>query len=221
MEGNKNNNLSNMSAINNYFKNFECDERTSRLVERILQEYKPLLRWIKNRPNKWGDDFKEDLYQYTMYNLVVNTYNRVHKHNMSDCEIIKYGPMSIYRAYADSVKNLPVNIRELREYPYSIDEDSDDSNMPAGHILPPTGYDCNLERSGEPSLDDLVDSLPCDDKTKKAILLIAQGYKQVEAAEAIGIRKNTLSMKLKALRESSKFKSWLLENRIDFKKMMQ
>lgn len=206
-----------MSCINKYFKNFECDEHTTDLVNRILQEYKPLLRWIRNRPNKFGEDFKEDLYQYTMYNLCVNTWNRVHKHQMSDEEILKYAPMSIYRAYADSVKNLPVNIRELREYPHSIDDDYDESGrIEPGHVLTPTEEDDNLERSGEPTLEELVSSLPCDDKTKQAVLLMAQGYKQVEVAEIIGMRKNTLNMRLKALRESDKFRAWIKLNNIKF-----
>lgn len=210
-----------MSAINNYYKDFECDERTNRLVERILKEYKPLLRWIKNRPCKYGDDFKNDIYQMTMYNLCVNTYNRAHNHNMTDEQIVGYGPSSLYKAWMDAYKNMPVNIRELREYPYSIDEDSDDKDMPSGHILSPTDEDDELTRIGEPTIEDLVASMPCDDLLKKAILLIAQGYKQVEAAEMLGMRRNTLNMRMKALRESSKFKAWLLENGIDFKKMMQ
>lgn len=205
-----------MSCINRYFKDFECDERTTLLVERIMEEYKPLLRWIRNRQNKWGDDFKEDLYQYTLYNLTVNTWNRVNKHNMSDEEILKYAPMSIYRAYADSVKNMPVNIREIREYPHSIDDDySETGRMEPGHVLVPTSTDDNLERSGEPCLEELIDSLPCDDSLKTAILMIAHGYKQFEAAEELGIPRNTLSTRLKSLRESKKFKDWAKLNNIN------
>ena len=202
-----------MSCINRYFKDFTCDERTTRLVERIMEEYKPLLRWIKNRPNKYGEDFKQDLYQYMCYNLVVNTWNRVHKHQMTDEEIVKYGPSSIYKAYLDSVKNMPVNIRELREYPYYVNDDSD-SDTP-GTVLSPLQNDDNLERSGELSLEELIDTLPCGDSTKQAILLMTKGYKQNEAAEALGIPHNTLSTRLKALRESDKFKSWAKLNNIN------
>lgn len=204
-----------MSSINNYYKDFECDERTTRLVERILQEYKPLLRWIRNRPNKWGDDFKEDLYQYTMYNLVLNTYNRVNEHNMTDEDIIKYAPTSICRAYSTSVRNMPVNIRELKEYPYSIDEDEDDNGMPAGHILSPTEEDENLNRLGEPSLEELIETLPCDDSLKTAILMMAQGYKQIEAAEALGIPSKRLAMRMIAFRSSKKLGEWLKNNKIE------
>lgn len=198
-----------MSCINRYFKDFTCDERTTRLVERIMEEYKQLLRWIRNRPNKWGEDFKEDLFQYTMYNLIVNTYNRVNRHNMTDDEIVGYGPSSIYKAYLDSVKNLPVNIREIREYPHSIDDDYDETGrMEPGHVLVPNSTDDNLERSGEPDLEELIESLPCDDSLKTAILMMAQGFKQNEAAEALNIPRNTLSMRLKSLRESDKFRKW-------------
>ena len=198
-----------MSCINRYFKDFTCDDRTTRLVERIIQEYKPLLKWIRNRQNKWGEDFKLDLYQYTLYNICVNTWNRVNKHNMTDEDILKYAPMSIYRAYADSVKNMPVNIREIREYPHSIDDDIDESGrMEPGHVLVPTSTDDNLERSGEPTLEELIDSLPCDDSLKTAIFMMSQGFKQAEAAEALNIPRNTLSMRLKALRESDKFRKW-------------
>lgn len=204
-----------MSTINNYYKDFECDERTTRLVEHILDEYKPLLRWIKNRPCKYGDDFKNDIYQMTLYNLCVNTYNRVHNHNMSDEQIVGYGPSSLYKAWMDAYKNMPVNIRELKEYPYAIDEDSDDKDMPAGHILPPTDEDEGLKRAGEPDLDELVESLPCDDSIKTAILMMAQGYKQFEAAEALNIPRNTLSMKLKAFRSSKELDEWLKYNKIE------
>lgn len=198
-----------MSSISNYYKNFECDSRTSRLVEKIMEEYKQLLRWIKNRPNKYGNDFKEDLYQMTLYNLTLNTFNRVHNHDCTDEEIVRYGSQSIYTAYLTSIRNLPVNFRELREYPHSIDEDYDENGrMPTGHVLSPTSTDDNLERLGELSLEELIESLPCDESTKKAILLIAQGYKQVEVAEMLGMHKNTLNMKLKSLRESKKFKYW-------------
>lgn len=199
-----------MSCINNYYKDFECDEHTTDLVNRILQEYKPLLRWIRNRQNKWGDEFKLDLYQYTLYNLCVNTWNRLHKHNMSDEEILKYAPMSIYRSYADSVKNMPVNIRELREYPYYVTDESD-SDTP-GTVLSPLQEDENLNRAGSKTLEELIESLPCDDSLKTAIFMMSQGFKQCEAAEAIGIKKNTLSMKLKALRESDKFRDWVKLN---------
>ena len=205
-----------MSCINNYYKNFECDTRTTRLVEQILEEYKPLLRWIKNRQNRWGDDFKEDLYQYTLYNLTVNTWNRVNKHKMSDEEILKYAPMSIYRAYADSVKNMPVNIREIREYPHSIEEDYNETGrMEPGHVLVPTSTDDKLERSGEPELEDLIDSLPCDDSLKTAILMMAQGYKQIDAVLALNIPRNTLSKRLKAFRNSVKFKEWAKLNDVN------
>lgn len=202
-----------MSCINRYFKDFTCDDRTTNLVNRILQEYKPLLRWIKNRPNKYGEDFKQDLYQYMCYNLVVNTWNRVHKHQMTDEEIVKYGPSSIYKAYLDSVKNMPVNIRELREYPYYVTDESD-SDTP-GTVLSPLQEDENLNRAGSKTLEELIESLPCDDSLKTAIFMMSQGFKQCEASEAIGIKKNTLSMKLKALRESDKFKSWAKLNNIN------
>lgn len=198
-----------MSSVSNYYKNFECDSRTSRLVEKIMEEYKQLLRWIRNRPNKYGNDFKEDLYQMTLYNLTLNTFNRVHNHDCTDEEIIRYGSQSIYTAYLTSIKNLPVNMTKLDIYPHSIDEDYDESGiMPTGHILSPTSTDDNLERLGELSLEELIESLPCDESMKKAILLIAQGYKQVEAAEMLGINKKNLSAKLKSLRESKKFKAW-------------
>lgn len=199
------------------YKDFTVDERTKGLVERIMKEYKQLLRWIKNRPNRWGDDFKEDLYQMTLYNVVVNTYNRVNNHDYTDEEVIKYGAQTIYKAYLDSVKNLPVNMTKLDVYPHSIDDDYDESGrIEPGHVLTPIEEDDNLERSGEPTLEELVSSLPCDDKTKQAILLMAQGYKQVEVAEIIGMRKNTLNMRLKALRESDKFLAWIKLNNIKF-----
>ena len=211
-----------MSAINNYFKDFECDERTKRLVERILKEYRQLLRWVRNRPNKYGEDFKQDIYQYTMYNLCLNIYSRVHKTDMTDDEVIKLAPMSIYRAYTTSVKNLPTNIKKLDEYPYSIDDDYDETGkMLPGHILVPVEEDKNLERAGEPSLEELIASLPCDDSLKTAILMLAQGYRNTEAAEAIGIAPNSLWSRLKYFRESKRFKAWILENRIDFEKMMR
>lgn len=198
-----------MSCINRYYKDFICDARTTRLVERIMDEYKQLLRWVRNRPNKYGEDFKLDLYQLTLYNLTVNTWNRVHNHEYTDDEIIGYGAQSIYKAYLDSIKNLPVNIREFREYPHSIDEDIDETGrMKPGHVLVPTEEDDNLNRAGSKSLEELISSLPCDDSLKDAIYLICQGYRQIDAAEILGIRKNTLSMRLKALRESNKFKDW-------------
>ena len=198
-----------MSCINRYFKDFTCDERTTRLVEKIMDEYKQLLRWIRNRPNKWGEDFKEDLFQYTMYNLIVNTYNRVNRHDMTDDEIVGYGPSSIYKAYLDSVKNLPVNIREIREYPSSIDDDYDETGrMEPGHVLVPTVEDENLNRAGSKNLEELIESLPCDDSLKAAILMMTEGFKQNEAASALNIPRNTLSMRLKALRESDKFRKW-------------
>lgn len=125
---------------------------------------------------------------------------------MTDEEIVKYGPSSIYKAYLDSVKNMPVNIRELREYPYYVNDDSD-SDTP-GTVLSPLQNDGNLERSGELSLEELINSLPCDDSLKTAILMMTEGFKQNEAAEALGIPRNTLSMRLKALRESDKFRKW-------------
>lgn len=209
-----------MSAINNYFKDFECDERTSRLVERILREYRPLLRWIRNRPNKYGEDFKEDLYQYTMYNVCLNVHNRVHKTAMTDDEVIKLAPMSIYRAYSTSVKNMPTNLKELREYPHSIDDDYDETGkLQPGHVLVPAEDDGNLERAGEPTLEELIDSLPCDDSLKTAILMMAQGYRNIDAAEAIGIEPNLLWSRIKYFREGKKFKAWMKENGIYFKKM--
>lgn len=211
-----------MSAINNYYKTFECDERTNRLVERILKEYRPLLRWIRNRQNKYGEDFKEDLYQYTMYNVCLNVYNRVHKTDMTDDEVIKLAPMSIYRAYTTSVKNMPTNLKELREYPHSIDDDYDESGkMQPGHVLVPAKDDDNLERAGEPTLDELIESLPCNEELKTAILMLAQGYRNTEAAEAIGIAANALWARIKCFRESKKFKAWAKEKGIDFEKMMQ
>lgn len=198
-----------MSCLNNHYKDFIVDERTKRLVERILIEYKQLLRWVKNRPNRWGDSFKEDLYQMTLYNVIINTYNRVNNHEYTDEEIIGWGAQSIYKAYCDSVKNLPVNMKNMDMYPHSIEEDTDESGrMPAGHVLAPTSTDDNLERSGEPTLEELVDSLPCDDSLKAAILMMSNGYKQIEAANALNIPRNTLSMRIKALRESEKFKAW-------------
>ncbi len=202
-----------MSCINRYYKDFECDKRVTMLVEKIMDEYKPLLRWIKNRACKYGDDFKNDIYQITLYNLCVNTYNRVHKHNMTDEEIIGYGPSSLYKAWMDAYKNLPVNMRELREYPYYVNDDSD-SDTP-GTVLSPLQNDDNLERSGELSLEELINSLPCGDSTKQAILLMTKGYKQNEAAESLGIPRNTLSMRLKALRESDNFKAWAKLNNIN------
>ncbi len=202
-----------MSCINRYYKDFECDKRVTMLVEKIMDEYKPLLRWIKNRACKYGDDFKNDIYQITLYNLCVNTYNRVHKHNMTDEEIIGYGPSSLYKAWMDAYKNLPVNMRELREYPYYVNDDSD-SDTP-GTVLSPLQNDDNLERSGEPTLEELIASLPCDDSLKTAILMMAQGFKQNEAAEALNIPRNTLSMRLKALRESDKFRKWAKLNNIN------
>lgn len=204
-----------MSSINNYYKDFTVDDRTKHLVERIMKEYKQLLRWIKNRPNKYGDDFKEDLYQMTLYNLTLNTYSRVNKSNCTDEEVIKYGAQSIYKAYLTSIKNLPVNMTKLDVYPYSIDEDYDESGrLLTGHVLVPAENDENLERLCNKTLEELVDSLPCDESTKKAILLIAQGYKQVEAAQMLGINKKALNSKLKVLRESKKFKSWAKKNGI-------
>ena len=211
-----------MSAINRYYKDFECDDRTTRLVERILREYMPLLRWIKNRPNKYGEDFKLDLYQMTLYNLCLNIHNRVHKTGMTDDEVIKYAPMSIYRAYTTSVMNMPTNLKELREYPHSIDDDYDESGkMQPGHVLVPAEEDENLERAGELSLEELIATLPCDDSLKAAILMMAQGYKQIEAANALGIPRNTLSMRIKCFRESKKFKAWAKEKGINFEKIMK
>ena len=205
-----------MSSINNYYKDFECDERTTRLVERIMEEYKPLLRWVKNRPNKYGEDFKLDLYQMTLYNLTLNTYNRVHKHNYTDDEIIRYGAQSIYMAYLTSVRNLPVNIAMLDVYPHSIDEDYDENGrVPSGHILVPTEEDENLNRLGEPSLEELIETLPCDDSLKTAILMMAQGYKQIEAAEALGIPSKRLAMRMMAFRSSKKLGEWLKNNKIE------
>lgn len=204
-----------MSTLNRYFKTFECDQRTKMLVEKIMEEYKQLLRWVKNRPNKFGEDFKLDLYQMTLYNVIVNTYNRVHNHDFTDEEIIGWGAQTIYKAYQDAYKNLPVNMKNLDVYPHSIDDDYDESGrIEPGHVLTPTEEDDNLERSGEPTLEELVSSLPCDDKIKQAVLLMAQGYKQVEVAEIIGMRKNTLNMRLKALRESDKFRAWIKLNNI-------
>lgn len=198
-----------MSCVSNYYKTFECDSRTTELVNRILQEYKPLLRWIRNRPNKYGEDFKQDLYQMTLYCLIVNTNNRVHNHDYTDEEIIRWGAQSIYKAYQDAYKNLPANMKNLDMYASSIDEDTDESGrMPAGHVLAPTSIDDNLERSGEPTLEELIESLPCDDSLKTAILMMTHGFKQNEAAEALNIPRNTLSMRLKALRESDKFRKW-------------
>lgn len=202
-----------MSSINNYYKDFTVDERTKRLVERIMKEYKQLLRWIRNRPNKYGDDFKEDLYQMTLYNLTLNTYSRVNKNNCTDEEIVGYGAQSIYKAYLTSIKNLPVNMTKLDVYPYSIDEDYDESGrLLTGHVLVPAENDENLESLGDKKLEELVDSLPCDESTKKAILLIAQGYKQVEVAEMLGLNKKSINWKLKSLRESDKLKAWAKKN---------
>lgn len=211
-----------MSAINNYYKDFECDERTNMLVERILKEYRQLLRWVRNRPNKYGEDFKEDLYQCTMYNLCLNIHNRVHKTAMTDDEVIRLAPMSIYRAYTTSVKNMPVNLQKLREYPHSIDDDYDeDGNLQPGHVLVPAEEDDNLERAGEPGLEELIDSLPCGDSIKTAILMMTQGYKQSEAAEALGINTKTLWSSMKCFRESKRLKAWMKDKGIDFKKMMK
>ena len=211
-----------MSTISRYYKDFECDSRTTMLVERILQEYKPLLKWIRNRACKYGDDFKNDIYQITLYNLCVNIYNRVHNHNLTDEEIIGYGPSSLYMAWTDAYKNLPVNMKKLDEYPYSIDDDYDESGkMQPGHVLVPAEDDDNLERAGEPALEELIDSLPCDDSLKTAILMLAQGYRNVDVAEAIGIAPNSLWSRIKCFREGKKFKAWMLENGIDFKKMMR
>ena len=201
-----------MSCINNHYKDFECDERTKRLVERILSEYKQLLRWIKNRPNRWGDSFKEDLYQMTLYNVVINTYNRVNKHNYTDDEIIRWGAQSLYKAYLDSIKNLPVNMKNLDEYPYYI---NDDNECEPGTVLSPLQDDDNLERAGELSLEELIATLPCDDSLKAAILMMAQGYKQIEAANALGIPRNTLSMRIKAFRNSNELDEWLKNNKIE------
>lgn len=198
-----------MSCINNHYKDFECDDRTTRLVERIMKEYKQLLRWVKNRPNRWGDSFKEDLYMYTLYNVIINTYNRVHNHDYTDDEIIRYGAQTIYKAYLDSIKNLPVNMTRLDIYPHSIEDDYDETGrMEPGHVLVPTEEDENLNRAGSKSLEELIESLPCDDSLKAAILMMSNGYKQIEAAEALNIPRNTLSMRLKALRESDKFRKW-------------
>lgn len=201
-----------MSSINNHYKDFECDERTKRLVERIMAEYKQLLRWIKNRPNHWGNDFKEDLYQTTLYNLVINTYNRVNKHNYTDDEIIQWGAQSLYKAYLDSIKNLPVNMKNLDEYPHYI---NDDNECEPGTILSPLQNDDNLERAGELTLEELIDSLPCDDSLKAAISMMAQGYRQIEAANALGIPRNTLSMRIKAFRSSKELGEWLKNNKIE------
>lgn len=198
-----------MSCVSNHYKTFECDERTTRLVEEILKEYKQLLRWVKNRPNRFGDSFKEDLYQMTLYNVVINTYNRVHNHNYTDEEIIRWGAQSIYKAYQDAYKNLPVNMKKLDEYPHSIEEDYNETGrMEPGHVLVPTSTDDKLERSGEPTLEDLIDSLPCDDYLKTAIFMMSQGYKQIDASLALNIPRNTLSMRLKAFRNSAKFREW-------------
>lgn len=211
-----------MSAISNYFKDFKCDEYTNKLVELILREYRPLLRWIRNRPNKYGEDFKEDLYQYTMYNLCLNTYNCVHNTGMTDDEVIRLAPMLIYRAYATSVNNMPTNMKNLDVYAYSMDEDyGDNGSVQAGHMLSPIDDDLNFERAGEPGLEELIESLPCNEELKTAILMIAQGYRNAEAADAIGISANSLWARIKCFRESKKFKSWMLEKGIDFKKMMQ
>lgn len=205
-----------MSCLNNHYKDFIVDERTKRLVERILIEYKQLLRWIKNRPNRWGDSFKEDLYQMTLYNVIINTYNRVNNHDYTDEEIIGWGAQSIYKAYLDSLKNLPVNMTRLDIYPHSIDDDYDETGrMEPGHVLVPTEEDENLNRAGDKGLEELIDTLPCGDSTKQAILMMSNGYKQIEAAEALGIPHNTLSTRLKALRESDKFKSWAKLNNIN------